>query len=72
MVKHYPTTVSEEPKAAKPVLAFRYVCHGCTKPAVYAVEPHTGSVTCPHCGTNQVCALENWIALTDAEKAEVN
>lgn len=57
---------------AKPVMKYRYVCHGCTRPASYGTEPVSGSVMCPHCGMSQAYKPENWVLMGDAEKADVN
>ena len=43
-------------------LKFRYYCHGCTKAVTYSNEPFEKiTITCPHCGKEQVTSLENWL-----------
>lgn len=54
----------------RPQMAFRYVCHGCTKPADYGQEPLVGiAITCPHCGKVQTSVAENWVRM-DAQEAQ--
>lgn len=57
----------------KPKMAFRYVCHGCTRPAAYSAIPQAvAQATCPHCGLIQQTKAENWILMGEAEAAAVN
>lgn len=57
---------------AKPIYNFRYACHGCFKIAGYYEKPvENARVVCPHCGKDQTTKLENFIQLTDEEKASL-
>lgn len=54
-------------------LQFRYVCHGCTRPAGYGATPFEfSSLPCRHCDHTNAYRPENWIPMGEEEAAGVN